>query len=126
MIADSTPAERLDRAVSAVIDGETPAAASAAVHDAGLRPLLEAAHLVRTALTPPPLSLRFEARLGARLAESGILERGLLRGARVIGHPNRLLVGAAVGSAAAVGVGVTALAVWRSNRRGHLASRLHR
>jgi len=109
---DSTPAERLDRAVSAVLAGETPAAAAAAVHDPTLRPLVEAAQLLRTALVSPPVSLRFEARLGARLAESSLIERG----ARAIGHPGRLLMGAAVGSAA-VGVGVTAYAVWRSSRR---------
>ncbi|MGH2357763.1 MAG: hypothetical protein ACRDGJ_07080 [Candidatus Limnocylindria bacterium] len=110
--------------MSALLAGETPAVATAAARDPGLRPLVETARLLRTALATPPLSVRFEARLGARLAESGLLERGLER-ARALGHPNRLLVGAAVGSAA-VGVGVTALAVWRSSRRAGLAGRVHR
>lgn len=112
MTMHSSAAERLERAVDAVLDGQP--SASIAV-DAALRPLVEAASVLRSALTPPPVSAGFEARLGARLAEAGSLRRRM----RTLRGPGRLLItGAAVGSAA-VGVGVTAYAVWRGGRRAH-------
>ena len=112
MTERSTPAERLDRAIDALLAGSPPPAAAAVggVTDAD-RPLVRAAATLRAALATSLAAPRFEARLGARLA--GAAAGGppwLLR------HPGRLIVTGAVGSA--VGVGVTAYAVWRS-RSGH-------
>lgn len=108
----STPAERLDRAIDALLAGAPPAVAAAA---AGVtpadRPLVGAAAAVRAALGTSLTAPRFEARLGARLAGIGVTPW-------ILRHPGRLIVTGAVGSA--VGVGVTAYAVWRS-RAGHRA-----
>ena len=106
-------AERLDRAIEELVAGTTPAASAAVAGlDPGGRSLIETAGRLAVALTPPPVAPRFEARLGARLA-------GLSPPAGTpwaLRHPGRLIVTGAVGSA--VGVGVTAYAVWRSTRRG--------
>ena len=113
MHSPGSAAERLDRALEQLAAGSHPgtAAASAGLEPAG-RALLETAERVRHALVPPPVSPRFEARLGARLA-------GVASSRDAIGwarrHPGRLIVTGAVGSA--VGVGVTAYAVWRTSRR---------
>ena len=72
------------------------------------RPTLRAT--LATSLVAP----RFEARLGARLAGVGGTPW-------ILRHPGRLIVTGAVGSA--VGVGVTAYAVWRSRSTHRL---LHR
>jgi hypothetical protein len=115
-----SPAERLDSAVDGVLAGLPPVAAAAA---AGTAP--DRAHLVRLAadlravLAAPPVAPRFEARLGARLA-SVQPARDPVRWA--LRHPGTLIVTGAVGSA--VGVGVTAYAVWRSTRRSGAAVRL--
>jgi hypothetical protein len=106
-------AERLDHAIDELVGGAPPglSAASAGL-DRGTRVLVETADHVRSALAPPPVAARFEARLGARLA-------GISPPSGVpwpLRHPGRLIVTGAVGSA--VGVGVTAFAVWRSTRRG--------
>lgn len=102
-------AERVDRAVQALLDG---ASAGQAAAMAGLgddaRPVVGAAHVAGAALAAPLVSPRFEARLGARLA-------GVGHAPWILRHHGRLLVTGAVGSA--VGVGVTAYAVWRSSRR---------
>lgn len=120
MIITGTPAERLDRAVERLLGGEDPTTAAAAVRDPELRDTLHAAATLRRALAPPPLSARFEERLGARLAEATRSRRGALQA------PTRLLVMGAI-SSAAVGVGVTVYAFWRSNRRqARLAGRLGR
>ncbi|MGH2427276.1 MAG: hypothetical protein ACRDGV_00095 [Candidatus Limnocylindria bacterium] len=112
MSINPTRAERLDRAVDAILGGQPLSTAAATVaSDAALRPLVEAAALLRSALTPFPASERFEARLGARLAAA--------RGTRALRQPARLIIAGAAVSSAAVGVGVTAYAVWRTTRRGH-------
>lgn len=105
-------AERVDRAVGQLLDG---APAGVAVATAGLpsadRGVVDIAAALRVALAPPPVGPRFEARLGARLASA--VARDPVGWA--LRHPGRLIVTGAVGSA--VGVGVTAYAVWRSGRR---------
>jgi hypothetical protein len=115
MTTRSTPAERLDRAVDAILDGvPVPTAAAAAGMSASERPLAEAAAALRAALATSIVAPRFEARLGARLAGVGVAPW-------ILRHPGRLIVTGAVGSA--VGVGVTAYAVWRSRSAHRL---LHR
>jgi hypothetical protein len=95
------------------MNGATPAVAAATVgHDPGSRVLVDTAARLRHSLVPPPISTRFEARLGARLA--GVVPPRDAVG-WVLRHPGRLIVTGAVGSA--VGVGVTAYAVWRTSRR---------
>lgn len=117
MTFPSSAAEQLDRAVDRVLAGEAPGAAL----DAGLRPLADMAAILRAALVPVPASAGFESRLAARLAHGpqpvadGVRAlEGLVR--RQLRHPARLLVTGAV-SSAALGVGVTAYAVWRGSRR---------
>ena len=112
-------AERLDRAVDGILDGHSPqiAAATAGV-DGASRPLVQLASDLRATLVPPPVGTRYEARLGARLANQPF--RDPVAWARR--NPGRLIVTGAVGSA--VGVGVTAYAVWRSSRRASGAHRL--
>jgi hypothetical protein len=113
-------AERLDRAVDGVIDGLSPgvAAASAGI-DPGGRQLVALAAELRASMAAPPVAPRFEARLGTRLATVGPPRDPV---AWALRHPGRLIVTGAVGSA--VGVGVTAYAVWRSSRRTSGAHRL--
>lgn len=117
MHSPGSVAERLDRALEQLVAGATPgtAAASAAL-DPGGRSLLDTAERIRQALVPLPVSTRFEARLGARLSGVVPARDGVGWALR---HPGRLIVTGAVGSA--VGVGVTAYAVWRTSRRasGH-------
>ncbi|HET6648675.1 MAG TPA: hypothetical protein VFH79_00805 [Candidatus Limnocylindria bacterium] len=109
-------AERLDRAIDHLLTGAPPAVAAAT---AGLpapqRALVEAAASVRSALVASVVAPRFEARLGARLS-------GAATSPWILRHPGRLIVSGAVGSA--VGVGVTAYAVWRTTRRAGAAHRL--
>jgi hypothetical protein len=109
MSIPSSTAERLDRAIDDLLEGRSPGQAAAVARlDAAERPLLRAAHALHGALTVPLASPRFEARLGARLS-------GIGTAPWILRHPGRLIVTGAVGSA--VGVGVTAYAVWRSSRR---------
>lgn len=113
MVMTRTTAERLDAAVDLVAAGHAP---SAAASRAGLSQADDAlveviAHLGR-ALALPPVAPRFEARLGARLAGAAAPRDAI---AWALRHPGRLIVTGAVGSA--VGVGVTAYAVWRTARR---------
>ena len=113
-------AERLDRAVDALLDGAVPAAAAArAGLAATARPLVGVADRVHAGLPLTPAGTRFEARLGARLAASAVGPAPVAWARR---HPGTLIVGGALGSA--VGVGVTAYAVWRSGRRAGGAHRL--
>ena len=120
MTQPQSAAERLDRAVDSVLAGLSPVAAAAAAGTgpAG-RPLVLLAGDLRAGLAAPPVAARFEERLAARLAPA-------LHGHDPVAwarrHPGRLLVTGAVGSA--VGVGVTAYAVWRSSRRAGAAYRL--
>jgi len=116
MTSKPTRAERLDRAVDEVLEGATPGIAAASVGlDASDRMLVRTAAELRGALAAPLVAPRFEARLGARLADAA-------GSPWILRHPGRLIVSGAVGSA--VGVGVTAYAVWRSNRRSGPAARL--
>ena len=111
-------AERLDAAVELLVDGASPSVAAAGRLAGEERRLVEVADRLRRATPAPPLAPRFEAALGARLA--GLATRDPRTWA--LRHPGRLIVGGAVGSA--VGVGVTAYAVWRTTRRPSAASRL--
>lgn len=108
-----SPAERLDDAVDVLLAGGRPP------RDAAIRPLLEAAAMVRTAVPPIPASRGFEARLLTRLTQAGAVAGavGALEAfaRRELRHPARILAAGAV-SSAAVGVTVTAVAVWRSRR----------
>lgn len=115
MTSRPTPAERMDRALDELLSGATMAAAA----DEAERRLLRIAQHLRSSLPVPPVAPRFDARLGTLLAERAA-GRDSLRW--VVRPPRRLLVGGAVGSAA-VGVGVTAYAVWRL---GHHEWPLHR
>ncbi|HYI65865.1 MAG TPA: hypothetical protein VEW95_02975 [Candidatus Limnocylindrales bacterium] len=112
--------ERLDRAVDGVLDGISPGVAAAAAGiEPAARPLVALAAELRATMSAPPVAPRFEARLGTRLAPTGPHRDPV---AWALRHPGRLIVTGAVGSA--VGVGVTAYAVWRSSRRASGASRL--
>jgi len=107
MTTRSTP-ERLDEAVDSLLAGDRP------MVDAELRPLLDVSVRLADALRPVPAGRAFEQSLARRLAGEG---DGLLRrAARELGRPGRLLAAGAL-SSAAVGVTVTAYAVWRSTRR---------
>lgn len=121
MSSTSSVAERLDRAVDLLLAGGSPATAAASAGlDASRRSLVDSADRLRRALPVPSVAPRFEARLGARLAmPSG---RDPVAWARR--RTGRLIVTGAVGSAA-VGVGVTAYAVWRSTRRTPAQRILH-
>jgi len=113
MSQSPSTAERVDRAVGRVLAGESTGAATAAAGLAATdRGIVEVAALLRSTLPAPPVGPRFEARLGARL--SGALPTRDAVG-WALRHPGRLIVTGAVGSA--VGVGVTAFAVWRNARR---------
>ena len=106
-------ADRLDRALEQIGAGTRPGIAAATVGLEGDgRSLVELAERMRTALPMPPVAPRFEARLGARLSGAATTRDAVGWALR---HPGRLIVTGAVGSA--VGVGVTAYAVWRSSRR---------
>lgn len=114
-----TAAERLDRAVDGILEGSSPSSAAATAGvDVAARGLVNLASDLRSALVLPPIGTRYEARLGARLATQAT--RPAVGWA--LRHPRRLIVTGAVGSA--VGVGVTAYAVWRSGRRASGAHRL--
>lgn len=106
---DRTPADRLDRALDALL--ASGAGRGVTVAEQELRPLLDAADRLRLALGPVPVSPRFEARLASRVAGR---RRSLGPPVHV---PTWLLVTGAA-SSVAVGVGVTAFAVWRGSRRG--------
>lgn len=105
-------AERLDRAVDQLLSG-------GGMSPLADRALLDTAASVRAALPVPVVSSRFEARVGTRLAATSPPAI-----AWALRHPGRLIVTGAVGSA--VGVGVTAFAVWRSTRRTPAHRLLHR
>lgn len=115
-------AERLDRALEQLGAGARPAVAAATFGlDGEGRALVELADRVRSAHPMPTIAPRFEARLGARLSDAATARDAMAWARR---HPGRLIVTGAVGSA--VGVGVTAYAVWRSSRRTHAGRILHR
>lgn len=117
-----TVAERLDRALEQMAAGARPASAAASAGlDGDGRALVELADRVRSAHALPAVAPRFDARLGARLSDAATPRDAM---AWALRHPGRLIVTGAVGSA--VGVGVTAYAVWRSSRRTHAGRILHR
>lgn len=114
-------AERLDRALDAIVGARPPESGLAGVSvGPPMAPLVALAAEVRAALPRPPVAPRFEARLGARLAAAAAPKPPL---AWALGSPGRRIVTGAVGSAA-VGVGITAFAVWRHGRR--MSSPAHR
>jgi hypothetical protein len=99
-----TSAERLDRALDHLLTG------GLAVRERELRPLLDTAEQLRLALAPVPISTRFQADLARRVAAGG------RTGPFDLHLPTWLILTGAL-SSAAVGVGVTAYAVWRSSHR---------
>jgi hypothetical protein len=109
-----TTAQRLDEAIDRILAGDRPAV------DPELRPLVDAAALLSSALPPLPAGARFEARVAARLSGSSSLARAAeavgAAARRELRHPGRLIAAGAV-SSAAVGMTVTAFAVWRTSRR---------
>lgn len=117
-----TIAEALDLALEELEAGHMP------MVGAGLRPMVGAAVQVQRGLPPIPVGTRFAADLALRLTESGGLRRGLrvleALTRRELRQRGRLLAAGAVSSAAAVGVGVTAFAVWRGSHRGATLRRL--
>lgn len=124
MIHQPSTAERIDQAIDQVLDGvPAPSASATARLDAEERALVAVGARLRAALVPPAISPRFEADLAARVA-AGTPARDAVGWA--LSHPGRLIVTGAVGSA--VGVGVTAYAVWRNSRRAPSVSHrfLHR
>ena len=79
-------------------------------------------------LPPIPSGQKFEERLGARLAHAGVagaVDAIEAFARRELRSPGRILAAGAV-SSAAVGVTVTAVAVWRSRRHGAAAVRTGR
>jgi hypothetical protein len=114
-------AERLDEAVELLLGGERPSV------EPELRPLVGVAALAADALRPVPAGTRFETRLAQRLAHENAVRRAADAVSsftrRELTHPGRLLAAGAV-STAAVGVTVTALALWRSTRHASASQRL--
>jgi len=101
---DRTPAERLDRALDSLLNG------GATAREPELRPLLDAADRLRMAFAPVPVSARFEADLARRVVARRRINAPDLH------VPTWLLLTGAV-SSAAVGVGITAYAVWRGSHK---------
>ncbi|MDH4334052.1 MAG: hypothetical protein OEW24_02155 [Chloroflexota bacterium] len=109
-----TRADRLDEAVAGLLAGDRPSV------DPELAPLVDAAALIRAALSPMPVGARFSSRLEARL----VRRRRLAAAAAAISdvtrrelrQPGRLAI-AGVISSAVIGVGLTALALWIGTRR---------
>jgi hypothetical protein len=114
MTRPPSAALRLDHALDGVVSGIAPAVAAAAgAFDPTLRQLVTLGDELRGAMPVPVVAPRFEARLGAKLAHVAQPRDPVGWALR---HPGRLIVTGAVGSAA-VGVGITAYAVWRGARR---------
>ena len=126
MTHSPSTAERIDHAVGRLLEGDPSGRAQATAGLAAAdRPVVEAAALLAHAMPLPAVAPRFEARLGARLAGT-VPDHGRDAVSWALRHPGRLIVTGAVGSA--VTVGVTAYAVWRTNRRAPGAAHrlLHR
>lgn len=102
-----TPADRLDQALDALLAGER------VTLDASLRPALSVAERLRSTLAPVPPGSRFQAALAERIHGSGLAGRTR----RAVNTTRGRLIAAGAVSSAAVGVGVTAYAVWRTSRR---------
>jgi hypothetical protein len=109
-----TPAERLDLALDELLAGSRPSG------DRSIAPLLDAAARVREAMPPIPAGSRLDSRMLNRLEErrrvSEAMEALGRAAQRELRHPVRILAAGAV-STAAVGVTVTAVAVWRARRQ---------
>jgi hypothetical protein len=110
-------AVELDHAVDELLAGKRP------VVEPTIRPLLDAAALVRAALPPIPGADRFESRLLTRLARepesrAAAARRQLAQAAAW--RPGRAVAAGAV-SSAALGITVTVVAVWRSRRHAAAA-----
>lgn len=101
----STDADRLDRAVTAVLAGE-PAAVPPTLADH-----LAAARVLRTALHPVPAGSAFEDALGARLASGPRTDPGRLMG-QFVRHHQRLVVTGAV-SSVVLSTASAAVLAWR-------------
>ena len=101
---ERTPAERLDHALDSLLNGGPPA------REPELRQLLDAADRLRLAFAPVPVSSKFEADLARRVATRRRINTPDLH------VPTWLLLTGAV-SSAAVGVGITAYAVWRGSHK---------
>jgi hypothetical protein len=110
-VSDRTPAERLDRALDTLLIDGAPAAGT----EPELRPLIATADRLRLALPPVPVSEQFERHLARRVTSARA--HPLTSQLREIHVPTWLLLTGAA-SSAALGVGVTAYAVWRGSRRG--------
>jgi hypothetical protein len=116
MSVPPSPAVRIDRAIDVLLEGVPPGQAAATARiGPSERPLVRTAQALLAALEAPLVSPRFEARLGARLS-------GAVPASWILRHPGRLIVTGAVGSA--LGVGVTAYAVWRGSRRAGASHRV--
>jgi hypothetical protein len=91
-----------------------------------MAPLLEAAALVRAALPPIPGGDALDARLMAQITQRRRFDAAVEAlesfARRELRHPGRVIAAGAV-SSAAVGVTVTAVAVWRSRRHGAMSLR---
>lgn len=109
-----TRADRLDEAVAGLLAGDRPSV------DPELAPLVDAAALIRAALSPMPVGVRFSSRLEARL----VRRRRIAAAAAAIydvmrrewRQPGRIAI-AGVISSAVIGVGLTVLALWIGTRR---------
>jgi len=122
-VTPRTQAERLEHAVEQLMAGDRPVA------DGAMAPLLEAAELLRAALPPIPGGQALDARLLSHITQRRRVNEAVdALGAiarRELQHPGRLIAAGAV-SSAAVGVTVTAVAVWRVRRHGGLSARAGR
>ena len=120
-VTSRSQAERLEHAVERLMAGDQPVA------DRAMAPLLEAAELVRAAMPPIPVGDALDARLMAQLTQrrrmTGAVDALEAFARRELQHPGRLIAAGAV-SSAAVGVTVTAVAVWRMRRNGGLSLRV--
>jgi hypothetical protein len=120
-VTSRSQAERLEHAVEQLMAGDQPVA------DRAMAPLLEAAELVRAAMPPIPGGDALDARLMAQLTQRRRVTVAVdaleAFARRELQHPGRLIAAGAV-SSAAVGVTVTAVAVWRMRRHGGLSLRV--
>lgn len=113
-MTDSSAAAQLDAAVDRVL------ATGRAAAGPELQPLVDVAARLRATLRPLPAGSRFEGRVAARLAGAGGAQRAIEAlgelARRQLAHRERLIAAGAM-SSAALGLTVTAYAVWRSSRR---------
>lgn len=114
LVFERTPAERLDHALDGLLAAPPVRPGPAMRGDQELHRLLVTAGRLQHALAPVPISSRFEARLANRLGSTRRLAPG--RSPGWLHLPGWLVLTGAL-SSAAVGVGVTAYAVWRGRGR---------